>query len=71
VEKGYVVNWEGERAIWDFEFGEKGRLSGLVPGDVNLVLTEAPNAPHRLQEMTDQIVFEEFGFASAYRSIGW
>jgi len=66
-----VVNWDGERAIWEFEFGDKGRLKGLEPKNVNLLLSEAPNAPQRVQEMSDQIVFEEFGFSSAYRSIGW
>lgn len=40
------------------------------PQDTNAVITEAPNAPHVLQQNVDQILFEEIQFASAYRCIG-
>lgn len=40
------------------------------PHETNFILTEAPNAPSALQRYADEIVFEEFEFASYYRGIG-
>ncbi len=37
---------------------------------MNLVLTEGPNAPATLQTNCDQIIFEEFEFASYNRCLG-
>ncbi len=48
-------------------------LSNIVkcdPKETNLILAEAPNAPTSLQTNCDQIVFEEFEFASYRRCIG-
>lgn len=71
VEKGYIVNWEAQRAVWAHEFGEEaegssGRLR-CDPAETRLVLTEQPNALPALQANCDQMVFEEFRFASYYR----
>ncbi|CAK7275018.1 Actin-related protein 6 [Sporothrix epigloea] len=71
VEKGYVVNWEAQRAIWAHSFGEEaegsdGRLR-CDPAETRLVLTEQPNGLPALQANCDQMVFEEFRFASYYR----
>jgi actin-related protein 6 len=75
VEKGYLVNWESEKAIWERAFmsggdGQKGAKLDCNPEDTNLILTEASNAPAALQRHADEMVFEEFGFASYYRTIG-
>lgn len=68
VERGYVVNWEGEKAIWERTiFNPKSALQ-CDPHSTNLVLTEAPNAPTALQRIADEMVFEEFEFASLYRT---
>lgn len=40
------------------------------PHETNLILTESPNAPSALQTNCDQIVFEEYEFATYSRSIG-
>lgn len=40
------------------------------PHETNLVLTEAPNAPAPLQNNCDQIIFEEYEFASYSRCLG-
>ncbi|KAK1050484.1 Actin- protein 6 [Friedmanniomyces endolithicus] len=77
VEKGYVVNWEGEKAIWERGFlanaanAANNDESGLGcdPAETNLVLTEAPNAPISLQRNADEMVFEEFNFGAYYRTI--
>ncbi|KAL8765334.1 MAG: hypothetical protein Q9209_007561 [Squamulea sp. 1 TL-2023] len=70
VEKGYLVNWEAEKAIWDSTFlGQKSRLH-CDPHDTNLILTEAPNTSAALQTNCDQVIFEEYEFVSYSRHIG-
>lgn len=70
VEKGYVVNWEGEKAVWERSLLGKGSKLGCEPAETNLLLTEAPGAPAALQRNADEMVFEEFGFGSLWRGIG-
>ncbi|KAG6997511.1 hypothetical protein G7Y79_00040g076760 [Physcia stellaris] len=70
VEKGYLVNWEAEKAIWDNTFIDQGARLKCDPHDTNLVLTEAPNTPAALQNNCDQMIFEEYDFASYSRHIG-
>jgi actin-related protein 6 len=70
VEKGYLVNWEAQKEIWDQElFGDKAQFK-CDPSETRLMLTEQPNALPVLQTNCDQIVFEEYGFSSYYRGIG-
>ncbi|KAJ5683140.1 Actin-like protein arp6 [Penicillium macrosclerotiorum] len=76
VEKGYIVNWEAEREIWDQTFFEEkanARNKNLrisAPEDTTLVLTEAPNAIPVLQRNTDEMVMEEWGFGGYVRCLG-
>jgi actin-related protein 6 len=70
VEKGYLVNWEAEKEIWEHEFFEDKAPLYCDPKETGLVLTEAPNALPVLQTNCDQVVFEEFGFARYYRCSG-
>ncbi|CAI6340155.1 unnamed protein product [Periconia digitata] len=72
VEKGFIVNWEAQKAIWDHEFSGNSAGDGLRcdPKETNLLLTERPNCPKELQKNCDEIVFEQFEFAAYHRSIG-
>ena len=70
VEKGFVVSWEAQKEIWDREFFDDKAPSRCDPSESRLVLAEQPNSLPALQTHCDQIVFEEFGFASYYRGIG-
>jgi actin-related protein 6 len=70
VEKGYLVNWEAEKEIWEHEFFDAKALLHCDPSETGLLLSEAPNALLALQSNCDQVVFEEFQFASYYRCIG-
>ena len=70
VQKGYLVNWEAEREIWDQEFFDKGAKLYCDPHETNLILSEAPNGPAALQTNCDQMVFEEFEFAAYRRCTG-
>ncbi|KAL7267160.1 Actin-related protein 6, partial [Rhizina undulata] len=68
VEKGYLVNWEAEKEIWDRTFLESD--SKCDPKNTTLILTEAPNCPPTLQTNCDQMVFEEYEFGAYYRCVG-
>ena len=71
VEKGYIVNWEAQKEIWDREiFNPKSSYATCDPTETRLILTEPPNNLPALQANCDQIVFEEYGFASYYRGLG-
>ena len=70
IEKGYIVNWEAEKEIWEQTFFDPNAKSKCDPHETSLVLTEAPNTPQTLQSNCDQMIFEEFEFASYYRCMG-
>jgi actin-related protein 6 len=76
VEKGYIVNWEAEREIWDQTFFEEKatarnkQLRIAHPEETTLVLTEAPNNMPVLQRNTDEMVMEEWGFGGYVRCLG-
>ncbi|KAF1933109.1 Actin/actin-like protein [Didymella exigua CBS 183.55] len=70
VEKGFIVNWEAEKAIWEHEFMGAGKALRCEPRETNLMLMEKPNCPKELQKNCDEIVFEQFEFAAYYRCIG-
>lgn len=71
VEKGFLVNWESEKAIWEHEFFNAGNtgLQCEAPEETNLILTEALSAPIALQRHCDEMVFEEFGFGNYWRAV--
>jgi actin-related protein 6 len=70
IDRGYIVNWEAQREIWDRQFIDDGAPLTCEPGETRLILAEPPNNLPVLQSNCDQIVFEEYGFASYYRGIG-
>lgn len=67
VEKGLVVNWDAQRVIWDTELlGPESKLK-CDPAETRLILGDVANGLPALQANCDQMVFEEYGFASYYR----
>lgn len=70
VERGFVVNWEAQKEIWDRQFFDDKAPLRCEPAETRLLLAEPPNALPTLQSNCDQIVFEEYGFTSYYRGIG-
>lgn len=70
VEKGFVVNWEVQKEIWDRELFDKNAPTKCDPAETRLILGEPPNGIPILETNCDQIIFEEYGFASYYRGIG-
>ncbi|SPO05551.1 related to actin-like protein [Cephalotrichum gorgonifer] len=69
VDKGFVVSWEAEKGIWEAEIFAEGGL-GCDASETRLILAEPPAGIPALQTNCDQMVFEEFRFASYYRAIG-
>jgi actin-related protein 6 len=69
VERGSIVNWEAQKEIWDQELFDNAATK-CDPAETRLILSEAPNGLPALQTNCDQVVFEEYGFASYYRGIG-
>ncbi|GIK07884.1 actin-protein 6 [Aspergillus viridinutans] len=75
VEKGYIVNWEAQKEIWENAFFDEKTVRSKdlrieSPEDTTLVLTEAPNALPTLQKNADEIVMEEWGFGGYVRCVG-
>ncbi|KAL1954662.1 hypothetical protein VTO42DRAFT_856 [Malbranchea cinnamomea] len=75
VEKGYIVNWEAQKAIWEHTFfdvktARREEVRCADPSDTTLILTEAPNAMAALQKNADEIIMEEWGFGGYARCIG-
>jgi len=70
VDKGFIVNWEAQKEIWDREFFDDNAPQKCAADETRLILAEPPNGLPALQANCDQIVFEDYGFASYYRAIG-
>ncbi|PWY64755.1 Actin/actin-like protein [Aspergillus heteromorphus CBS 117.55] len=75
VEKGYIVNWEAQKEIWEHSFFDEKTVRSKDlrihdPEETTLLLTEAPNALPMLQKNADEIIMEEWGFGGYLRCVG-
>lgn len=61
-ERGYLVNWQYELEIWSSMIGSLGNTQ-----DQSLILTEPPCNPTAIQNDTNEIAFEYFGFKQYLR----
>ncbi|MEW5301486.1 MAG: hypothetical protein WDW36_004345 [Sanguina aurantia] len=62
-DKGYLVDWKMEREVWSRALRT---VLKVQPRECGLVLSEPMFNFPQLQAVTEQIVFEEFGFQSCY-----
>ncbi len=67
MENGMVRNWEDLLHVWDYTFGPE-KLN-LNPADCKILLTEPPMNPTRNREKMIEVMFEKYGFDSAYIAI--
>ncbi|KAK9474644.1 actin family [Dipodascopsis tothii] len=67
IDKGHLVNWESEKAIWDRVFFAEELGFRIPTDDTTLVLTEPVLSLPACSANTDQIVFEEYGFGAYVR----
>ncbi|KAF9257152.1 actin-related protein Arp6 [Marasmius fiardii PR-910] len=65
LEKGYIVDWDAQKAIWDGVFSDQ--VLSINTTQSSLILTEPYFNLPNIQEVYDQFVFEEYEFPSYYR----
>ncbi|KAG6900146.1 hypothetical protein C0993_002295 [Termitomyces sp. T159_Od127] len=65
LEKGYVIDWDAQKAIWDGLFSSEV-LSIDTTGSRLLITEPYFNLPN-IQEVYDQFIFEEYEFQAYYR----
>ncbi|KIJ64586.1 hypothetical protein HYDPIDRAFT_111953 [Hydnomerulius pinastri MD-312] len=64
-EKGYLVDWDAQKAVWDGIFSTEV-LSVDAP-ESSLIITEPYFNLPNIQDVYDQLVFEEYEFHSYHR----
>ncbi|KAK0202130.1 actin family [Desarmillaria ectypa] len=64
-DKGFIVDWDAQKAIWDGVFSEQ--VLGIDTTQTSLLLTEPYHNLPNIQQVYDQFVFEEYEFESYYR----
>ncbi|CDH52255.1 arp6 actin-related protein 6 homolog [Lichtheimia corymbifera JMRC:FSU:9682] len=64
-ERGYLTNWGVERPIWNRLFGS---VLNIDPKDSGILITEPCFNLSNIQEVYDQVIFEDYEFASCYRT---
>ncbi|KAF8583586.1 Actin/actin-like protein [Ramaria rubella] len=64
-ERGYLTDWDVQKAVWDGLFGSEALSLDLQ--STSLLITEPPFNLHSIQEKYDQLAFEEYEFASYVR----
>ena len=67
MDNGMVRNWEDMMHVWDYTFGPE-KLN-LEPENCKILLTEPPMNPTRNREKMIEVMFEKYGFDSAYIAI--
>lgn len=65
-QRGFIMNWDIEREVWDYIF--KSKFKNLKPKESSLIITEPYFNFKTIQNNIDEILFEEFGFDSIFRT---
>lgn len=65
-QKGFLVNWDTQRQIWDYVFGGDGLR--VDPPGLGLVFAEPLFNFPSIQDTLDEIFFEEYKFQSFFRT---
>lgn len=63
-DRGYLTNWQCEIEVWSYLFQDKFRI---IPQDSSLVLTEPLLNLETIQNDTNEVVFEYYGFKEYIR----
>uniref|UniRef100_A0A1A8HAZ4 Actin-related protein 6 n=2 Tax=Nothobranchius korthausae TaxID=1143690 RepID=A0A1A8HAZ4_9TELE len=64
-QKGYLVNWDVQRKVWDHLFGKEMFKVEFV--DTSIIVTEPYFNFSSIQESMNEILFEEYQFQSVLR----
>lgn len=65
-QKGYLVNWDVQKQVWDYAFGKE--VLNLKPTESSIILTEPHYNFPTIQEAMNEIFFEEYQFQSILRT---
>jgi len=66
MENGIVRNWEDMCHVWDYTFRDR---MGIDPKNCKILLTEPPMNPLNNRKKMFEMMFEKYGFHSAYIAI--
>jgi len=61
-QKGYLVNWDTQRQVWDYLFSED--CCNIKPHDTDLIVTEPLFNFSSVQEAMSEVFFEDYKFKS-------
>lgn len=64
-QKGYLVNWDVQRKVWDHLFGKE--MFKVDFADTSIIITEPYFNFSSIQESMNEILFEEYQFQSVLR----
>uniref|UniRef100_A0A1I7WXF2 Tubulin domain-containing protein n=1 Tax=Heterorhabditis bacteriophora TaxID=37862 RepID=A0A1I7WXF2_HETBA len=64
-EKGYLVNWDVEQQVWDHAF------TPYPAEECRIVLSDPNYLVPAVRDLSDEILFEHFGFQSVFKSSGY
>ncbi|KAI0769101.1 actin-related protein Arp6 [Trametes elegans] len=64
-EKGFLVDWDAQKAIWDGIFSSE--VLGVDTSEASLLITEPYFNLPNIQSIYDQFVFEEYEFQAYHR----
>ena len=67
-QKGYLVNWDHQKTVWDYTFGKTCFNLFNRFQDLNLIMTEPYFNFASIREGLSEILFEEYQFASILRT---
>ncbi|KAK5866752.1 hypothetical protein PBY51_011303 [Eleginops maclovinus] len=65
-QKGYLVNWDVQRKVWDHLFGKE--MFKVDFADTSVIITEPCFNFSSIQESMNEILFEEYQFQSVLRT---
>jgi actin-related protein 6 len=65
-QKGYLVNWEHQKTIWDYLFSPT--CCGVEPSAKNIIFSEPYFNFCSLQEGLNEVLFEEYRFRQVLRT---
>ncbi|KAF7296326.1 hypothetical protein HMN09_01102600 [Mycena chlorophos] len=66
IEKGYIVDWDAQKAVWDAVLSTQ--VLNVNPIASTLIMTEPYFNLPKIQETTDEFIFEEYEFRAAVKA---
>lgn len=65
-QRGYIINWDIQREVWEYLFTRK--YKEIEPKETDIIVTEPYFNFRNIQSNTDEVLFEEYGFKSVIRT---